>query len=55
MMRKNITISVKEYKKLIKKSIQISIVKDKFSKEQYVSSDEVKIILGINEEEKING
>ncbi len=55
MMRKSVTISVKEYKKLIRKSVQISMLKDKFSKEQYVSSDEVKIILGINEEEKING
>lgn len=54
MMRKSVTISVKEYKKLIRKSIQISILKDKFSTEEYVSSNEIKSVLGIKGEENTN-
>ena len=52
MMRKSVTISVKEYKKLIRKSVQINILKDKFSTEDYISTNEVKSILGINGEDK---
>ena len=54
MMKKSVTISVKEYRKLIRKSIQISILKDKFSTEEYVSSNEIKSILGIKGEENTN-
>ena len=54
MMRKSVTISVKEYKKLIRKSVQISMLKEALREESYVSTNEVKIILGIKGEENAN-
>ncbi len=54
MMKKSVTISVKEYKKLIRKSVQVRILKDKFSTEDYVSSNEIKSVLGIKGEENTN-
>lgn len=50
----SITISVAEYRKLIKKEILVDSIKYLLEAGTYLASPELKTMLGIKEEETIN-
>lgn len=53
MENNTITITLKEYKSLLLMSAKTAIIKEMFAKSKYVSTDDIKLILDI--EEKENG
>lgn len=50
-MENTITISLKEYKNLLLMSAKTAIIKDMVAKGKYVSTEDIKMILDIEETE----
>ena len=50
-----ITITKEEYLELVKKAERIEAVKRMFARERYVSEEDIKVVLDIEEEEGEDG
>lgn len=53
-MENTITISVKEYKSLLLMAAKTAIIKEMVANGKYVSTDDIKLVIGVEEKENDN-